>query len=88
MINSNRSKKKIFKIINYRFSYLNCFKHRGLKPDGFEPETIEHKTMKDQLYNIIPKFNPIYRCEKEFWFDDQVADLYFETREDNQFELD
>ena len=26
--------------------------------------------MKKQLYDIIPKFNEIYRREQEFWFDE------------------
>lgn len=34
-----------------------CFKHRGHKPEGFEPEIIEHKTMKDYWYNMFPRFN-------------------------------
>ena len=68
--------------------HLNCFKHRGLKPEGFEPETIEHKTMKDYWYNIFPKFNPIYKREKEYWLEDQVADVYFETREEKKVAIE
>jgi hypothetical protein len=65
----------------YYNRYLNCFKHRGLKPDGFEPETIEHKAMKSYWYEIFPNFNSIKFCQKEYWFDDQVADVYFETED-------
>lgn len=61
--------------------YEQCFKHRGLKPDDFEPETIEHKKMKDYWYTIFPKFNEVKSRHKEFWFEDQVADVYFELRD-------
>ena len=61
--------------------YEDCFKHRGLKPDDFEPETIEHKTMKNYWYSVFPKFNHIKSRHKEFWFEDQVADVYFELRD-------
>ncbi len=61
--------------------YEDCFKHRGLKPDGFEPETIEHKAMKNYWYSVFPKFNHIKSRHKEFWFEDQVADVYFELRD-------
>ena len=36
-------------------TYFGCFKHHGQKAEGFEPETIEHKTMKDYWYNIFRK---------------------------------
>ena len=36
----------------YYNQYEDCFKHRGMKPEGFEPETIEHKTMKEYFYQI------------------------------------
>ncbi|KKN26339.1 hypothetical protein LCGC14_0875710 [marine sediment metagenome] len=61
--------------------YQNCFKHRGQKPEGFEPETIEHKTMKDYFYHIIPLFNSIKNRALEYWLGDQIADVYFELRE-------
>ncbi len=60
---------------------LRCFKHRGQKPEGFEPETIEHKIMKNYWYNTFPKFNDIRSRKLEYWFDDQVADVYFELRD-------
>jgi len=65
----------------YYNQYLNCFKHRGQKPEGFEPETIEHKTMKSYWYNIFPKFNSIKTRYLEYWFEDQIADVYFELRD-------
>ena len=61
--------------------YLNCFKHRGQKLEGFEPETIEHKTMKDYWYRTFPLYNPIKTRLLEHWLGDQVADVYFELRE-------
>ncbi len=68
----------------YYNQYLNCFKHRGQKPEGFEPETVEHKTMKSYWYNIFPKFNSIKTRHLEYWFDDQIADVYFELRNGNK----
>jgi len=62
----------------------NCFKHRGQKPEGFEPETIEHKTMKDYWYHIFPLFNSIKVRMKEYWLGDQVADVYFELQENGE----
>ncbi len=64
--------------------YENCFKHRGQKPEGFEPETIEHKTMKDYFYHIFPLFNSIKNRTLEYWLGDQVADVYFELRENGE----
>lgn len=61
--------------------YENCFKHRGQKPDGFEPETVEHKTMKEYWYKTFPLYNPIKTRILEYWLGDQVADVYFELRE-------
>ncbi|MBA7700501.1 hypothetical protein ES703_109215 [subsurface metagenome] len=61
--------------------YENCFKHRGQKPEGFEPETIEHKAMKNYWYSVFPKFNHIKSRHREYWFEDQVADVYFELRD-------
>lgn len=60
---------------------LRCFKHRGQKPEGFEPETIEHKTMKNYWYNTLPRFNDVKSRKLEYWFDDQVADVYFELQD-------
>jgi len=64
--------------------YENCFKHRGQKPEGFEPETIEHKTMKDYFYHIFPLFNSIKNRTLEYWLGDQVADVYFDLRENGE----
>ncbi|KKN56232.1 hypothetical protein LCGC14_0574390 [marine sediment metagenome] len=61
--------------------YFGCFKHHGQKPEGFEPETIEHKKMKDYWYNTFPLFNEIKNRKLEYWFDDQVADVYFELQD-------
>ncbi len=63
---------------------LNCFKHRGQKPEGFEPETVEHKTMKDYWYHIFPLFNYIKNRKLEYWLGDQIADVYFELRENGE----
>ena len=63
---------------------LNCFKHRGQKPEGFEPETVEHKTMKDYWYHIFPLFNSIKKRKLEYWLGDQIADVYFELRENGE----
>ena len=63
---------------------LNCFKHRGQKPEGFEPETVEHKTMKDYWYHIFPLFNSIKSRTLEYWLGDQIADVYFELRENGE----
>ncbi len=68
----------------YYNEYEKCFKHRGLKPDDFEPETTEHKTMKEWWYNNFPLTNSITMRKKEYWLGDQVADVYFELRETNQ----
>jgi len=59
----------------------NCFKHRGLKPDDFEPETVEHKRMKEYWYNTFPLVNPIILRQMEYRFGDQIADVYFELRD-------
>ncbi len=61
--------------------YEKCFKHRGKKPEDFEPETLEHKTMKNYWYTVFPKFNHIKSRHKEFWLEDQVADVFFELRD-------
>ena len=63
---------------------LNCFKHRGQKPEGFEPETVEHKTMKDYWYHIFPLFNSIKNRKLEYWLGDQIADVYFELQENDE----
>ena len=63
---------------------LNCFKHRARKPEGFEPETVEHKTMKDYWYHIFPLFNSIKSRILEYWLGDQIADVYFELRENGE----
>ncbi|MFX1349470.1 MAG: competence protein CoiA family protein [Promethearchaeota archaeon] len=68
----------------YYNKYENCFKHRGLKPDEFEPETDEHKTMKEWWYKNFPLYNSITLRKKEYWLEDQVADVYFELRETQQ----
>ena len=65
-------------------SNLNCFKHRGQKPEGFEPETDEHRTMKDYWYKTFPLFNHIKTRKLEFWLGDQIADVYFELRENGE----
>jgi hypothetical protein len=72
--------KKCGKPVFYN-QYLRCFKHRGQKPEGFEPETIEHKTMKNYWYDIFPRFNDIKSRKLEYWFDDQVADVFFELQD-------
>ena len=59
----------------------NCFKHRGIKPDDFEPETVEHKRMKEYWYNTFPLVNPIILRQMEYRFGDQIADVYFELRD-------
>ncbi len=61
--------------------YYGSFKHHGQKPEGFEPETIEHKTMKDYWYHIFPLFNEVKYRKLEYWFEDQVADVYFELQD-------
>ncbi len=79
----NQCKKPVYYNLNE-----NCFKHRGQKPEGFEPETIEHKTMKNYWYNIFPKYNPIKTRKQEYWFEDQIADVYFELRDGNKVAIE
>jgi len=57
---------------------LDCFLHKGNRNYFFEPETIEHKTMKVFWYLMFPKFNPISIKKLEYKIGDQIADLYFE----------
>ncbi len=63
---------------------LNCFKHRGQKPEGFEPETLEHKTMKYYWFKTFSLYNPIKTRKLEYWLGDQIADVYFELRENGE----
>ncbi|NVM38332.1 MAG: hypothetical protein HWN81_22245, partial [Candidatus Lokiarchaeota archaeon] len=44
----------------------------------FEPETIEHKTMKAFWYVMFPKFNSVSAKKLEYKIGDQIADVYFE----------
>ena len=62
-------------------NYFGCFKHHGQKPEDFEPETIEHKTMKDYWYHIFPLSNEVKYRKLEYWFEDQIADVYFELHD-------
>jgi hypothetical protein len=57
---------------------LDCFLHKGNRNYCFEPETIEHKTMKAYWYMMFPKFNQISSKEIELRIGDQIADVYFE----------
>ena len=67
--------------------YENCFKHRGQKPEGFEPETVEHKTMKNYWYTVFPKFNHIKSRQKEYWFEDQIADVFLNYEMEKKLQL-
>ncbi|HDZ19543.1 hypothetical protein LCGC14_1187030 [marine sediment metagenome] len=49
---------------------------------------IEHKTMKNYWYNIFPKFNDIKSRKLEYWFEDQVADVYFELQDGNKVAIE
>ena len=57
---------------------LDRFLHKGNRNYCFEPETIEHKTMKAFWYVMFPKFNPISAKKLEYKIGDQIADVYFE----------
>ena len=57
---------------------LKCFLHKGNRNYCFEPETIEHKTMKAFWYVMFPKFNRISAKKLEYKIGDQIADVYFE----------
>jgi len=57
---------------------LGCFLHNGNRNYCFEPETIEHKTMKAYWYVMFPKFNQISSKKIEYKIEDQIADVYFE----------
>ena len=59
---------------------LNCFLHKGNRSYCFEPETIEHKTMKAYWYVMFPKFNQVSLKKLEYKIGDQIADVYFELR--------
>ncbi len=59
---------------------LNCFLHKGNRIYCFEPETIEHKTMKAYWYVMFPKFNQVSLKKLEYKIGDQIADVYFELR--------
>ena len=59
---------------------LDCFLHKGNRNYCFEPETIEHKTMKAYWYVIFPKFNKVVTKKLEYKIGDQIADVYFELR--------
>ena len=57
---------------------LKSFLHKGNRNYCFEPETIEHKTMKAFWYVMFPKFNRISAKKIEYRIGDQIADVYFE----------
>ena len=57
---------------------LVCFLHKGNRNYCFEPETIEHKTMKVFWYVMVPKFNRVSVIKLEHKIGDQIADVYFE----------
>ncbi|UCD02158.1 MAG: hypothetical protein JSV23_03850 [Promethearchaeota archaeon] len=57
---------------------LKGFLHKGNRSNCFEPETIEHKTMKAYWYVMFPKFNPVLIKRLEYKIGDQIADVYFE----------
>jgi len=57
---------------------LDCFLHKGNRNYCFEPETIEHKTMKGYWYLMFPKFNQVSSKKLEYKIGDQIADVYFE----------
>jgi len=59
---------------------LECFLHRANRNYCFEPETIEHKTMKVYWYIMFPKFNPVTTKKLEYKIGNQIADVYFELR--------
>ncbi len=59
---------------------LHYFLHKGNRNYCFEPETIEHKTMKAFWYLMFPKFNSISTKKLEYKIGDQIADVYFELR--------
>lgn len=59
---------------------LGRFQHKGNRDYCFEPETIEHKTMKAFWYVQFPKFNQISVKKLEFVIRDQIADVYFELK--------
>ncbi|MFX0039554.1 MAG: competence protein CoiA family protein [Promethearchaeota archaeon] len=59
---------------------VECFLHKGNRNYCFEPETIEHKTMKVYWYVMFPKFNQIYSKKIEYKIGDQIADVYFELK--------
>lgn len=56
----------------------DSFLHKGNRNFCFEPETIEHKTMKAYWYLMFPKFNPVSFKKLEYKIGDQIADVYFE----------
>ncbi|MFX0002855.1 MAG: competence protein CoiA family protein [Candidatus Hodarchaeota archaeon] len=60
---------------------FECFLHKGNRNYCFEPETIEHKTMKVYWYVMFPKFNQIYSKKIEYTIGDQIADVYFELKD-------
>lgn len=59
---------------------LGCFLHKGNRNYCFEPETIEHKTMKAFWYVMVPTFNRVSVRKLEHKIGDQVADVYFELQ--------
>jgi len=59
---------------------LKAFLHKGNRNYCFEPETIEHKTMKAYWYIMFPKFNPVLIKKLEYKIGDQIADVYFELK--------
>lgn len=60
---------------------LGSFLHKGNRNYCFEPETIEHKTMKAYWYIMFPKFNPVSMKKMEYKIEDQIADIYFVLRD-------
>ena len=62
----------------YYMEDLRCFQHKGNKNCGFEPESIEHKTMKSFWYEKFPEFNLIKTRKLEYKIGDQIIDVYFE----------
>ncbi len=67
---------------------LGYFQHKGNKACGFEPETIEHKTMKSYWYENFPKFNPIKTKVLEKKVGDQIVDVYFELQNDKKIAIE
>ncbi|MFW9972560.1 MAG: competence protein CoiA family protein [Candidatus Odinarchaeota archaeon] len=57
---------------------LDCFLHKGNRNYCFEPENIEHKTMKVYWYIMFPRFNRVSSKKMEYRIGDQIADVYFE----------